>query len=486
MRTCSVQPERVAPFVLCVLGILLLAACSKSGGRHVQAGDLNVTASVAPDPPSTGQNALHLTVKDEAGHPVNGASIDFTYDMPAMGSMPEMKGGGSVKANGGGRYTITYPLPMNGDWTLTSRITAPGHPASTLRLKVRPPHAGFTVERSDGETGPMTHASADTSGKVLEIPPRRQQLIGVTFGTVKTRPLTLMVRAPGRIRVDERRRSVVTLKYDAYVEHLYVSETGVRVTKGQRLLSLYSPALLAAERDLLLAKRNATTPSGKAVLAAAEERLKLWDLTPAQIARIERRGRAEPRITVLAPSSGTVLEKNVVEGAKVDAGTPLYRIADLSHLWVTADLYEADASLAEVGRPATVTSPMGTLHGKIDFVAPTLDPKTRTLRARLEIANPDGALKAGMYVDVSLEVPLGQKLSVPDRAVLHSGEHTYVFVDEGKGSLRPVAVTLGDRAGDFDEVKSGLSDGDRVATNATFLLSSEAHLQNALPRWSTP
>jgi Cu(I)/Ag(I) efflux system membrane fusion protein len=458
--------------------MLMLIACTKPAVEQVQTGSLSLQVSVDPDPPVVGDNRLLVEVRDAAGQPVDGAKLDFLYDMPAMGAMPEMKGGGTVKTLGDGRYEIAYPLAMNGDWALTLHVQA-GSASNDLRLRVAPGTRGVTVDRE-----------AAAGGHVLAIPPGRQQLIGVTFGTVEPRPLSLHVRAPGRVTVDETQVSDVTLKYDAYVEKLSVSQTGQAVKRGQPLLTLYSAELLAAEQDYLIARRSASSgaPGTHELLAAAERRLSLWNVTPEQRAALEKHGQAEPRITVLSPASGVVLEKNVVEGTRVMAGSTLFRIGNLGQVWVDTDLYEADAKWIALGQPAEMALPWGgePQRGRVSFIYPTIDERTRTLRARLAFANAGLSLKPGMYVDVTLEVPLGNRLSVPDSALLISGTHRYAFIERGPGKLEPVEVQIGARAGDFDEVRAGLSAGDRVATQATFLLSSEARLRDALPRWGAP
>jgi Cu(I)/Ag(I) efflux system membrane fusion protein len=184
-----------------------------------------------------------------------------------------------------------------------------------------------------------------------------------------------------------------------------------------------------------------------------------------------------------------VLDKPVVEGAHVMPGTNLYRIGNLGSVWVQAAIYERDVPFVWLGQPAKVSLPSlggGPSDARVAFVAPTVDEKTRTLEARLELTNPKLLLKPGMFVDVLIEAPLGVRLSVPDSALLMSGQHRYAFVDRGEGKLEPVEVEIGALAGEYDEVKSGLAKGDRVATGATFLLSSEAKLRDALPRWRAP
>jgi Cu(I)/Ag(I) efflux system membrane fusion protein len=455
------------------LAALAPAPAPAAGGRSVQVGDLTATISLAPDPPRTGENRLNVALAGARGAPVDGAKLAFVWDMPAMGAMPEMKGAGEVKAEGQGRYAIAYPLSMHGDWFLTLAIDAPGHPHQELKMKVAIGRPGVALE------------DAGAAGDAIVVPPARQQRIGVTFGTVEPRPLALTLRAAGRVEVDERNLAEVTLKYEAFVQKLLVAETGKTVRRGQPLAVVYSPDLLAAEAELLAGRRAG---AGGALSEGLRRRLAYWDLSPAQLAALEKRGEADGRVTLAAPAGGVVIEKNVVEGAHVAAGTPLYRIGNLGRIWVQAAVAERDAPFLSLGQPARVEVPAlpQPLDARVTFVAPVVDEKTRTIEARLEIANPRLLLKPGMFADVRIEAPLGTRLSVPDAALLMSGEHRYAFVDRGGGRLQAVEVQVGVQAGDYDEVQSGLTAGDRVATDATFLLSSEAKLRDALPRWRSP
>jgi Cu(I)/Ag(I) efflux system membrane fusion protein len=465
--------------------LLVLAACTKKKDFEdaLHAGDMLLRLSLDPDPPRAGDNVLRVEMMDAQGKPIDGAQLGFIYDMPAMGSMPEMKGGGDVKVMSGGKYQITYPLSMLGDWTLTLGIEAPGHPHAEIRIKVSPPHKGYTVQ--SGGAMPMREGAAQG----VELAPERQQLIGVVYAKVERRPLSLSLRASGRVEVDETQVHDVVLKYDAYVEKLFVNQTGQRVKAGEPLLVLYSPDLLSSERDYLVAVRSGALAGSDRLVRAGEERLKLWGFSNAQIADLRKRGTAEPRVTIRSPADGTVLEKNVVAGTKAMAGNALYRIGNLGRIWVLADLFESDAPYVSSGLPATMTLPYASgvaWKGTVQFVYPTVDEKTRSLRARLAFPNARLALKPGMFVDVKVEVPLGTRLAVPDNALLASGEHRYAFVKRGEGQLQAVEVKTGALAGDYDEVLDGLVEGEEVATQATFLLSSEAQLRSALPRWSNP
>ena len=469
---------------LCLTALVVLAACTKKKDNSdvLHAGDMMVRLSLDPDPPRAGDNVLNVELQDAQGKPVEGAQLGFVYDMPAMGAMPEMKGGGDVKATGG-KYQITYPLSMLGDWTLTVGIDAPGHPHAEFRIKVSPPHKGYTVQ--SGNAMPMREGAAQG----IEVAPQRQQLIGVVFAKVERRPLSLSLRASGRVEVDETQVHDVVLKYDAYVEKLLVDQTGQHVTAGQPLLVLYSPDLLSSERDYLVAVRSGALAGSEQLVRAAEERLKLWGLSSAQIADLRKRGTAEPRVTIRSPADGTVLDKNIVAGTKAMAGSPLYRIGNLGRIWVLADFFESDSPYIRAGLPATMTLPYVSgvaWKGTVQFVYPTVDEKTRSLHARLAFPNARLALKPGMFADVTVDVPLGTRLAVPDDALLASGEHRYAFVKRGEGELQAVEVKTGALAGYYDEVLDGLSDGEEVATQATFLLSSEAQLRSALPRWSNP
>ncbi len=467
--------------------LALLAACSKSKATSsdaLHAGDLLVEIALDPDPPRAGDNVLHVTVKDAQGKPVEGARVGLVYDMPAMGAMPEMKGNGDPKPLGGGRYDVSYSLAMLGDWSITLGIEAPGHPPAELRFKVSPPRKGYTVE-SRGSGG----AAREGGPQMLEMTPERQQLIGVVFAKVERRPLSLSLRAHGRVEVDETQVADVVLKYDAYVEKLFVSQTGQPVKAGQPLLVLYSPDLLASEQDYLVALHSQGVPGREQLIRAAEERLRLWGISSEQMADLRKRGKAEPRITIHSPASGVVLEKNVVTGTRAMAGNVLYRIGNLGRIWVLADLFESDAPYVQAGQPATMSLPWATgatWNGIVQFVYPTVDEKTRAVRARLAFPNAQLSFKPGMFVDVNVQVPLGNRLAVPDNALLASGEHRYAFVKRGEGRLQATEVKVGAMAGDYHEVLAGLSEGEEVATQATFLLSSEAQLRSALPRWGAP
>ena len=316
---------------------------------------------------------------------------------------------------------------------------------------------------------------------------------GITFGTVEQRTLSTEVRTVGTVMMDESRMASVTPKISGYVERLYVNTTGQPVRRGQALAEVYSPDLLAAEEELLLARRLDRTVGQSAVpgvpsssgelLAAARRRLRLWDVSDAQIDDVLRTGRARRTITLYSPATGVVTEKKVVLGQAVQAGMELYTIADLSEVWVDAQVRETEAAELRVGIGADLefaTYPGRTYKGRVTFVYPTLSEQTRSIRARISVANSDGQLKPGMYATVKLSSPTRSALTVPRTAVVQTGERAVVFVDQGKGALKPVDVETGRTAGEYVEILFGLEPGQRVVTSAQFLLDSESNLAEVM------
>lgn len=312
---------------------------------------------------------------------------------------------------------------------------------------------------------------------------------GVTFGTAAVRPLTTEVRTTGSITFDETRLAQVTPRFGGYVEHLYVETTGQPVRRGQPLAAIYSPELVAAQQDLLLARGLDRSIGQSAVpgvpgtttdlLAAARHRLQLWEISDAQIQRILTTGRVQRTLMLYSPASGIVIDKRVVQGQAIQPGQALYEIADLSTVWVDVQLREADAAAVTTGSTAEITVtglPAHPIRGRVTYVYPTLDSTARTVRARVVVANASGLLKPGMYATVRLATPMRSALTVPSSAVLRTGERNIVFVDMGGGKLMPHDVELGQTAGDHTEILAGLRAGQRVVTSAQFLLDSESNL----------
>ncbi len=328
---------------------------------------------------------------------------------------------------------------------------------------------------------------------VMRIDHRRRQLIGLRTGVVERRDISVEIKAVGMVAYDESRIADVTLKYDGWIERLLVDTTGERVRKGQPLLTLYSPELYTAQQDYLLAlaqtgtaRDEASKARSEAIVRGARRRLELLDVPAGEIDRITKSGEPSRTITIRAPAAGVVVDKNVVDGGAFKRGDRLYRIASIDRVWVEADIYEQDLPLVEVGQKAVVTLthlPGKAFEGKVAFIYPYLDKGARTARARVELPNRDFALKPDMYANVTLQAGRGERLVVPESAVIYSGPRRIVFLDLPNDQLAPKAIEVGVKSGGYFEVLSGLEAGDRVVTSGNFLLSAESRLKSATGLW---
>ena len=327
----------------------------------------------------------------------------------------------------------------------------------------------------------------------VKITAQKLQLIGVQYGVVADEPLSKTVRAVGRVAYDETKIARIHPKIEGWIEQVFVDFTGKQVEKGQPLLSLYSPELLATQQEFLIAKRAKETlgnssytevSSGAVSLyQAARERLRLWDVTDAQIQEIEQRGTPQKTITLYAPFSGFVLARNAYEKQRVGPDTELYSVADLSTVWVLADIYEYELPMIQLGQTAVMSLtyfPGRTFTGKVSYIYPQLDNTTRTLKVRLEFPNPDFHLKPDMFANVEVRIDYGRQLSVPEEAVLDSGAEQIVFVAHEGGYFEPRHVRLGGRVDGRVIVLEGLKRGERIVTSGNFLIDSESRLKSAL------
>ena len=350
--------------------------------------------------------------------------------------------------------------------------------------------SGMSAEAS--HEMPLTEDGAPTTQATIRLSPEQRQMIGVTSAIVEQTTLKKTIRAVARVDFDERRLTEVTFKIGGWVQDLFVDYTGRRVRKGEPLLTLYSPDLVTSQEEYLLSLRTrnqlaqSSLPEARngsqGLVEAARRRLLLWDLTSQQIKALEERGAPQTYLTLAAPASGIVVEKMAVKGMRVEPGMKLYRIADLSTVWLYADIYESDIPLVREGQVVSISLsyyPGEIFTGKITYIYPYLDTQTRTNKVRLEFANPQGKLKPGMYANSEIAMNLGTSLTVPESAVLQSGLRQVVFVDQGQGVFAPREVKLGTKADSRFVVLDGLTAGERVVTSGNFLLDSESKLQSA-------
>jgi Cu(I)/Ag(I) efflux system membrane fusion protein len=316
--------------------------------------------------------------------------------------------------------------------------------------------------------------------------------IGVTFATVEAGPLVAEVTSVGQVTWDETRATAIAPKVDGWVEKLRVNFTGQDVREGEPLFDLYSPMLVTAQEELLLAarlSRDVANGSEEArrnasdMLVSARRRLQYLDIPAAEIERIEQTGQVSRTITLRSPSRGVVVEKMVLEGQRIMAGETVYRLADLRDVWVEGEIFEHDVAALRTGQRASIevqAYPGQQWHGTVSYIYPTVDPATRTARVRITLANAGQRLKPGMYATVHLSTTRGRVLSVPRSAVLATGERTIVFVRAPNGQLTPRDVVTGAANGDRIEIVKGLKEGETVVSSATFLIDSESNMKSAL------
>lgn len=347
----------------------------------------------------------------------------------------------------------------------------------------------------------MTVESLKKQGvKMTEIPPEavfvspeRQQISGVRFGRAEYRNLERVIRTVGRMDFDEKRISTVNPKIGGWIDELYVDYTGKMVRKGQPLLSIYSPELVSAQEEVLLglkAKKilsaspiSDVAEGGDRLLQGARRRLLLWDITPKQLETLEQTGEIKKHMVLYSPVDGFVMEKMVFKGMSIMPGAALFKIGDLSTIWVIADIYEYELPFIKIGDKAQITLayfPGETFEGTVTYIYPSLDPKTRTAKVRFDLPNPEFKLKPEMWANVELKIPLGRKLVVPEDAVMDSGTMQMVFVDRGQGHFESRHIEVGSRVQGYYEVLSGLREGEKVVTSANFLIDSESRLSGAM------
>jgi Cu(I)/Ag(I) efflux system membrane fusion protein len=338
---------------------------------------------------------------------------------------------------------------------------------------------------ADGEEGPVEGLAT------VHIDPQRQQLIGLRTAEVVLGPVGGSWRTVGKVAVDESMVHHVNIKVGGFAEHVYVDYVGKPVRRGEPLFTIYSPDLLSVQQEYLLALRTrqalakggVAPAAGEDLVESARERLKLWDIPESEVERLEKTGKPTKALTIHSPMSGVVTKKDIVMGHRLNEGDMPYEITDLSRVWVLADAYESDLARIRLGMRATLSLqafPNRTFSGRVIFVDPILDPKTRTAKVRLEFANPKGELKPEMFGEVTLQAEPREGLSIPADAVIDSGTRKVVFVALGKGKFQPREVRVGASGGDAVEVISGLQAGEMVVTRANFLIDSESRLRASL------
>ena len=359
----------------------------------------------------------------------------------------------------------------------------------------------MTVESGANSNSPQSNVTVSNEPALapVQLTPQRLQTIGVKLGTAELKQVQAEMRVTGNVDVDERRIAYVQTRFPGWIRKVYADATYQYIRKGQPLFTIYSPDLVTTEQEYLLAKKNSeavrtstvsgVSPGAQALLSAARERLTQWEVPASEIEKLETTGKVITDLTFNSPVSGYVTEKNALPNMYVQPESKLYTVADLSTVWVNAQIFQTDIGRIKPGDAATVTVdayPGKTFRGRVDFILPQVDTNTRTVRARLVFPNPGLLLKPGMFVNVVFAAPTGKKLTIPASSVFHSGTRNLVFVNKGESNFEPREVELGPRVGDDYVVLKGIKPGESLVTSANFLIDSEAQLQAAAGAFVPP
>lgn len=395
---------------------------------------------------------------------------------------------------GGAFYAGRQFAPAAGAAASAAKVEyhCPMHPTYVSDRPGDCPICGMSLVKIDDAKSGGEHAVTGAAAPAVPgrmpvfVSPERQQQIGVTTALVEKRRLDRSIRTVARVAYAEPRLSWVNTKINGWIEKLHVNTTGQFVKKGEPLLEIYSPELVAAQEEYLIAlraKQQVGGDDGASLLAAARRRLQLWDLTDKQIAELEKSGKARRTLTIASPVDGCVVEKMALQGKAVMPGENLYRVADLATVWLLADVYEYELPSVKPGQDAAVTLaylPGEKFAARVSYIYPYLEGQTRTVKVRLEAPNPALKLKPDMWANVELQVESAEVLVAPADAVLDTGGRYVAFVSKGDGHLDPRELKIGRRNDDYFEITRGVAAGEKVVTRALFLLDSESQLKAAI------
>ena len=358
-----------------------------------------------------------------------------------------------------------------------------------------------SVDSSSGGTPGTATPTAPAQGTAIFVPPEKQQLIGMRSVAAEMGTLTKELRIAGKVSFDETRLMHVHSKVSGYIEEVFADSVGKPVRAGEPLFTIFSPDLVATQQDFLLALKSRTllrestlasaSQGSENLISAARERLRLWDVSEREIQTLETEGKIKRAITVSSPITGVVTERTAYHhGTFVDPTKDLFTIVDLSQVWVLGEVYEADLPLIRTGQNAEVELPYSpggrTIRGRVDFIYPFLDPKTRTVQVRMQFQNPNLSLKPEMFVNISMSISLGRQVLIPQDALMDTGTEQYVFIDKGDGYVQPRKVKVSAEAGEKVGIEQGLKPGERVVTGANFVVDSESRLKGAFAGMGSP
>jgi Cu(I)/Ag(I) efflux system membrane fusion protein len=466
-----------------LVGLLLLAG-GIAGGIYVTGGRVALERIAVGDLPTMGAApaAVAATIpppsqssSSEADVGDGGPRVLFYRDpmgLPEISPVPK-------KDSMGMDYLPVYDTPTGG-------APAAGEGGKGKILYYRNPMGlpDVSYEPKKDSMGmdyiPVYENEAGDDGNIVKISLDKVQKLGVKTESASVRPLTRAIRATGTIQPDESRQAIVTSRFEGWVQRLNIDKTGEMVKRGQVMLELVSPELQLAQQEYI--RQKSISPNRA---EAAAQHLKTLGLSSKQISALDDLKHTTPAVPVIAPEDGQVVEKMAIEGARVAAGEPLYRLMDFSHVWAVAEVYEQDLPLVRIGQRAEIeldAYPGERFAGEVSFIYPTLTPATRTAKVRIELDNADGRLKANMYASILLGAEMGNAdvLSIPESAILDTGKRQTVLVERSEGRYEPREVKIGRRANGYVEVLQGVAKDEKVVVSANFLIDAESNLQAAL------
>jgi membrane fusion protein, copper/silver efflux system len=398
--------------------------------------------------------------------------------------------------------TIALAIVASALWWRLSHSGAAPHPGKDSASEPMEALAqtSNTSESQAGAAGEMQMSNMQEAPRApIQLTPQRMQSIGIVLGKVESKPVNSELRFYGNVQVDERRQAYVQTRFAGWIRKVYADATGNFIGKGQPLFTIYSPDLVATEQEYLIAKKNADTlqrsnvsgvASGASTLfGAAKERLLQWEVSPGEIEKLDQGGKPITDLTINSPVSGYITQKNALPNMYVQPETMLYTVADLSDVWVLAQVFQSDAGKIKPGDAAAVTVdayPGRVFSGRVEYILPQIDMNTRTLPVRLVFSNSGMKLRPGMYVNVGVKLSMGRQLVVPASAAFHSGTKNLIFVYQGEGNIEPREVEFGPQVGDQIVVSKGLRADEQIVTSANFLIDSEAQLQAAVGAFVPP
>ena len=446
-------------------------------------GNYQIQIKLNPEKPKIGKNQLTLLIRDEKGQSITDATIELYAEMPAMGSMQAMREVVSIDNAGNGFYQGRYSLPMNGSWPLSISIKTEKLVQAEALFDMNTSRSGVKLLQATASQSTQQPIVQKQKFKEFIVDNYRRQLIGVTTTKVVCQKLVKTINTVAKIGYDQSKIRDVVLQYDAWVGVLNADYLGKPVYQGEALFTVYSPDLVSAQDEYLNGlKQRYSNGLGK----AAQKRLIRWGFDSKQIKVLQQRGRTVDYLPIMSPINGLVIEKNIVAGSAAKRGETLLRLADLSTVWVEGAVYESDLPWLKVGMKAQITLPElpdQTFATTVVFIDSVFNLQTHSALIRVELTNSSGLLRPNMFANMQLQVDLGERMVVPEQAVIYSGNQRIVFIDKGKGRLLPRKIKTGVRNKDLIEVVEGLVDGDIIVTSGNFLIAAESKMKAGLAQW---